>query len=177
MVPISFPPPPAPDSEAWAQTWYLGAGQVPARTWMQAQLGWESLRQSAQRKYLLDFCCQQDPSALEKGITKTGLAPRWALNKEVQRRVNRLMELCRGGTTWTHWLFTQKFFCCAKELWEGHPIDSLSSLWTLTIYRAWRAKQRGWILTVAQKLLRREKLFSLPGSERDISLHSGSTFE
>lgn len=81
---------PACDSGAWAQTRWLGEGQVPGRAWVhkafpvQAHLGWESLRQSAQRKYLLVISCQQEPSMLEEGITKIGLAPRWALNKQVQ---------------------------------------------------------------------------------------------
>lgn len=71
---------PACDSGAWAQIWWLGAGQIPASTWM----GWESLRQWAQRKYLLILSCQQGSSTLGEGITKIGLAPRWALNKQVQ---------------------------------------------------------------------------------------------
>lgn len=71
---------PACDFGAWVQTWWLRAGLIPASTWV----GWESLRQSAQRKYLLIFRCQQGPSTLGEGITKIGLAPRWALNKQVQ---------------------------------------------------------------------------------------------
>lgn len=60
------------------------------------------------------------PQHVGGGIIKEGPVPRWAFNKQVQIRENRPMELCRGGTTLTHRLFTQKLFCCANKHQEDH---------------------------------------------------------
>lgn len=65
-------------------TWWHGDREQGRSLWVRAHLGWESLRQSGQRKYLLIFSCLQGPSTLGEGITKIGLAPRWALSKQEQ---------------------------------------------------------------------------------------------
>jgi len=123
-------------------------GRVPARScvctafFVQGWLGQEALRQTAGKKHLLDISHQQDPSTLEEGITKRkDLHPDGLLISKFKSRMNRLMELCGGGITLTHWLFTQKLFCCVNEYQEGHLlIRFLPS--RHTIYQAWRVKER-----------------------------------
>lgn len=89
-------------------------------------------------------------------------------------RVNRLMELCRAGTTLTHWLFTQKLFCCAKEHQEDHllihfpPARHLQSI----KHREQKREQKGW----NECSVTRQKLHRLHAGKKHFYLARQGTF-